>query len=246
LLAGQIGRALLRRQTREEEERRARLAAIGQMIAGVLHDLRTPLTVISGYAEMLGEEDDRTVRTKFAQSILSQVDHVTSMQSETLAFVRGETSLFKRKVFLHVYLRDLEEQLKPELAAAPKPIELKLDVAYTGSAKFDESKMTRALFNLARNAIDAMPEGGKFTLHVSRQADELIFRVSDNGPGIPPEIADRLFESFVTSGKKNGTGLGLALVKKIAQEHDGTVSFKSKPGKGTTFEVRVPAGTPLE
>ena len=62
----------------------------------------------------------------------------------------------------------------------------------------------------------------------------------------PVEIADRLFESFVTSGKKNGTGLGLALVKTIVEEHEGTVSFKSKPGKGTTFEIRMPAGTPLD
>ncbi len=246
LLAGQIGRALVRRQNREEEERKARLASIGQMIAGMLHDLRTPLTVISGYAEMLSDENDRTVRAKFTASIMSQIDHVTAMQSETLAFVRGERSLFKRKVFLHVYLRELQEQLVQELSAAPKPIELKMDSVYTGTAKFDEKKLTRALFNLARNAIDAMPEGGKFTLHCSRDEDDVIFRVTDNGPGIPAEIADRLFESFVTSGKKNGTGLGLALVKTIVEEHDGTVSFKSKPGKGTTFEIRMPAGTPLD
>ena len=246
LLAGQIGRALVRRQTREEEERRARLASIGQMIAGVLHDLRTPLTVISGYAEMLGDETDRVVRAQFAKSILAQVDHVTAMQSETLAFVRGERSLFKRKVFLHTYFRDFEAQLKQEFSAAPKPIELKLDLDYTGTAKFDENKLTRALFNLARNSMDAMPDGGRFTLHCSRTDDVLLIRVSDNGPGIPEEIADRLFESFVTSGKKNGTGLGLALVRSIVEEHDGTVSFKSKVGKGTSFELRLPAGTPWE
>ena len=246
LLAGQIGRALVRRQNRAEEERRARLASIGQMIAGMLHDLRTPLTVISGYAEMLGDENDKTVRMKFTQSIMAQIDHVTAMQAETLAFVRGERSLFKRKVFLHLYLRELQEQLEQELSAAPMPIELKMEPAYTGTAKFDEKKVSRALFNLVRNAIDAMPDGGKFTFHCSRDGDSLIFRVTDNGPGIPPEIADRLFESFVTSGKKNGTGLGLALVKTIAEEHEGSVSFKSKPGKGTTFEMRLPAGTPVD
>jgi len=246
LLAGQVGRALIRRQSREEEERRARLASIGQMIAGVLHDLRTPLTVISGYAEMLGDDLDPVSRKQMSKSILNQVDHVTSMQGETLAFVRGERSLFKRKVFLHVYLSDLEQQLNQELSAAPGPIELKMDLAYTGTAKFDENKLTRALFNLARNAMDAMPDGGKLTLHCSRDQDEVVFRVIDNGSGIPEEIADRLFESFVTSGKKNGTGLGLALVRSIAEEHEGKVTFKSKPGKGTTFELRLPAGTPME
>ena len=71
---------------------------------------------------------------------------------------------------------------------------------------------------------------------------QLVFRAVDTGEGIPEAIADRLFESFVTAGKKNGTGLGLAIVKKIIDEHGGEVSFKSRPGKGTTFEVQLPAG----
>ncbi len=244
LLAGQVGRALVRKQSQEEEERRARLASIGQMIAGVLHDLRTPLTVISGYAEMLIDEKDPAVRSQFSKSILSQVDHVTAMQGETLAFVRGERSLFKRKVFLHLYMRELESQLQQELAATAKGVELKLELLYSGTARFDESKLTRAIFNLARNAVDAMgEEGGKLTLQVAREKGDVIFRAIDTGPGIPEEIADRVFESFVTSGKKNGTGLGLAMVRSVAKEHEGDVTFKSKPGKGTTFEIRFPAGT---
>ncbi len=244
VLAGQIGRALVHRQSREEQARKVRLAVIGQMIAGVLHDLRTPLTVISGYAELLSQEDDPKVRAQMSKSILAQLDHINAMQGETLAFVRGEKSLFKRKVFLHVYLRELEEQLLKEFAVAGAPIELRLDAAYTGTARFDENKVTRAIFNLARNAIDAMlPDGGKFTMSVNRDGEHVVFRFSDTGHGIPPEIADRLFESFVTAGKKNGTGLGLAQVRSIVKEHEGTITFKSKPGKGTTLEIRLPAGT---
>jgi signal transduction histidine kinase len=119
-----------------------------------------------------------------------------------------------------------------------------VSTGYTGVARFDETKLRRAIFNLARNAIDAMPKGGRFLVSVEREGDELVFRAQDNGPGIPPEIADRLFESFVTSGKKHGTGLGLAIVRKIAQEHGGAVSCKTKPGKGTTFEIRIPLGLP--
>ncbi len=244
LLAGQIGRAFASRQSREEQERKVRMAAIGQMLAGVLHDLRTPLTVIAGYAEMMVDEATPESRREMARSILSQLDHVAAMQRETLAFARGERLVLMRKVFMHVFLRDLEDQLTREFERTK--CELKVNVGYTGAARFDENKLKRVILNLARNAIDAMPDGGKFTLSVERSGDDLVFQAADTGQGIPESIADRLFESFVSAGKKNGTGLGLAIVKKIVEEHGGTISFKSKPGKGTTFELRMPAGVPAD
>jgi len=91
-----------------------------------------------------------------------------------------------------------------------------------------------------------MPKGGRFTFVVAREEDDLLLKFQDNGPGIPPEIADKLFGSFVTARKKNGTGLGLAIVKTIAEEHGGTVVCRSKPGKGTTFELRLPAAAPRD
>ena len=136
------------------------------------------------------------------------------------------------------------QQLHQEFAITK--VELKIQADYTGSAKFDENKLKRLVYNVARNAIEAMPEGGRFTYAVAREADELVMRFIDNGPGIPPEIADKLFGSFVTARKKNGTGLGLAIVKTIAEEHGGSVTYKSKQGKGTTFELRFPAGTPRD
>lgn len=242
LLAAQIGRALQRRQSQEEIERRARLATIGQMLSGVLHDLRTPLTVVGGYAEMMAGEDDSALRAEMAAQILGQLQHISDMQQETLAFVRGERSVFIRRVFMHVFMKELTEQLAQEFAGTG--VDLKVHAGYTGAARFDESKIKRVIFNLSRNALDAMPDGGRFLLSVEREGDDIIFRAKDNGPGIPPEIAARLFESFVTSGKKHGTGLGLAIVKKIAKEHGGSVSCKTAIGKGTSFELRLPAGTP--
>ncbi len=240
LLAAQIGRALQRRQSQEEIERRSRLATIGQMLSGVLHDLRTPLTVVGGYAEMMAGEEDPALRAEMSAQILNQLQHISDMQQETLAFVRGEKTVFIRRVFMHLFMRELTEQLVQEFAGST--VELKVHTGYTGAARFDENKIKRVIFNLSRNAIDAMPQGGRFLLSVEREGDEVIFRAKDNGPGIPPEIAGRLFESFVTSGKKHGTGLGLAIVKKFAQEHGGSVSCKSQVGKGSSFEVRLPAG----
>ena len=107
-------------------------------------------------------------------------------------------------------------------------------------ARFDESKMTRVLHNLVRNAVEAMgSRGGTLTLRVGREDGDLVVTVSDTGRGIPKEIEDKLFQSFVTSGKRGGTGLGLAIVKKIVDEHGGQISVKSTE-RGATFVIRLP------
>jgi len=244
LLAGQTGRAIEIRSRRAEGERQGRLAAIGQMLSGVLHDLRTPMTIISGYAHLMASEADPKERGGIAQVIEKQVDQINGMTKETLAFARGETELLIRKVYLQNFIREIEEYLRKDFESTK--VELKILANHTGVVRVDENKLKRVVYNIARNAAQAMPAGGRFTVSIDREGDELVMRFSDNGPGIPPEIQDKLFQSFVTAGKKEGTGLGLAIVKKIAEEHGGSVSFKSKPGKGTAFEVRVPAGTPAQ
>ena len=242
LIAGQAGRGIAYRKSRAENERRGRLAAIGQMLASLLHDLRTPMTVIAGYAELMAAESDPDERANESKIILSQLEHLNSMTRETLAFARGERQVLIRKIYLQNFVADVRTQLEQEFKETK--VELKVDAAYTGVARFDETKLKRVIYNIARNAIQAMPKGGKFTFTVDKEKDQLLLSFADTGPGIPEEIAGKLFESFVTSGKKSGTGLGLAIVKTIAEEHGGTVGFKSKPGKGTTFEVRIPLDGP--
>ncbi len=242
LLAVQMGRAIGLRIKREEEARGERLASIGQMLSGVLHDLRTPMTIISGYASLMASEEDGKEREGIAQVIEKQVEQINAMTRETLAFARGEQEILLRKVYLQNFVAEVEEYLRKDFERTQ--VELRVQPNYTGAVRVDENKLKRVVYNIARNAVQAMPQGGRFTFSVDRDGDDLLLRFVDNGPGIPAEIQDKLFGSFVTAGKKNGTGLGLAIVKKIAEEHGGSVSFKSKPGKGTTFEVRVPAGTP--
>ena len=241
LIAGQAARAITLGRSREEEERKARLAIIGQMMSGVLHDLRTPMTIISGYAQMMAAEDGREEREKNAEVILKQFEDINGMIRETLAFARGEQVILLRKVFLNRFLDEVSEYLQRDFA--DKNVELRIAATYKGALRLDESKMKRLVYNIARNAVQAMPEGGKFTIAVDREDDGkwVVFKFTDTGAGIAPEVADRMFQSFVTHGKPEGTGLGLAIVKKIAEEHGGDVDFKSKPGKGTTFVVRIPA-----
>ena len=241
LIAGQAARAITLGKSREEEERKRRLSVIGQMISGVVHDLRTPMTIISGYAQLMAAEDDKAEREKASEVILKQFDTINGMIKETLAFARGERELLLRKVYLNKFLEEITEYLERDFAA--HKVELRVTAGFKGAVRMDENKMKRLVYNIARNAVEAMPEGGRFT--VATELDEaekkVVFKFSDTGEGIAPEVADRLFQSFVTHGKPNGTGLGLAMVKKIAEEHGGDVSFKSKPGKGTTFVVRIPA-----
>jgi signal transduction histidine kinase len=121
-----------------------------------------------------------------------------------------------------------------------------MDVDSKGVARFDEGRVARAIFNLARNAIEAMQARGG-TLSISAQLENrvLVIVVADTGPGIPEEIEGRLFQSFVTAGKKGGTGLGLAIVKKIVEEHGGEVVVSSS-SQGVRFELRLPQPEPRE
>ena len=238
LLAGQVAPAVATSLFRLKKEKADRLASIGQMLSSVLHDFKTPVTIISGYAQLMARAEEQETRTEFATAIKKQFSQLSQMTQEVLAFARGENTILLRKVYLHKFMADVEELLRQEFR--DRDIELVVDVAYRRTAKFDEGKMKRVLFNLARNARQAMPNGGRFHIVVDANDSELVFRIADTGPGIPEDIRDRLFESFVTHGKRDGTGLGLAIVKKIVEEHNGTVAFESEPGKGTIFTIRLP------
>lgn len=246
LIAANASTAIRLQMSRESREREERLTTIGRLMSSVIHDLKTPLTVISGYVQMMQQADKRDLRDEFAGLALKQFEHIGSMTREVLEFARGERNLLVRKVYLSKFFgQEVREQLTTQLAKSG--VELVIDLQDKGTARFDEGKILRIVHNLARNAAEAMGEkGGKFTIKVARQKakkkgapDELVITFSDQGPGIPKEIEHRLFQSFVTSGKKGGTGLGLAITQRIAEEHGGTISVKSSP-KGASFMLRLP------
>jgi len=240
LIVANASTAVLLQLSREAREREERLTTIGRLLSSVIHDLKTPLTVISGYVQLMQGATDASQRTRYSELILRQFDLIGAMQREVLEFARGEKSVLVRKVYLQNFFEDVRVQLESDLAR--RGIELVVDVQERGTARFDEGKMLRVIHNLARNAAEAMgKKGGKFVIKVTRDKDsgDLVVSFSDTGPGIPKEIEHRLFQSFVTSGKKGGTGLGLAIVKKIAEEHGGSISVQSS-GRGATFKLRVP------
>jgi signal transduction histidine kinase/putative methionine-R-sulfoxide reductase with GAF domain len=240
LITANASTAILLQLTRETREREERLTTIGRLLSSVIHDLKTPLTVISGYVQLMQGSNDRAQREHYAELVLRQFDLIGAMQREVLEFARGEKSVLVRKVYLQKFFEDVRDQLEGDLGR--RGVELVVDVQDRGTARFDEGKMLRVVHNLARNAAEAMgSKGGKFVIKVTRdKADgSLVVSFSDTGPGIPKDIEHRLFQSFVTSGKKGGTGLGLAIVKKIAEEHGGSITVQSS-SRGATFKLRIP------
>jgi len=219
-------------------EKSERLTTIGRLLSQVIHDFKTPMTVISGYVQLMVDAADAEQRGEYAELILKQFDFLTSMQREVLEFARGERNVFIRKVYLKKFFADITRQLGLEMDG--RAIELEVDVDNKGVARFDETRVARAIHNLARNAIEAMAErGGRLTLRGHLEGRDLVIVVSDTGQGIPKEIEGRLFQSFVTAGKQGGTGLGLAIVKKIVDEHGGSIEARSS-NRGTTFVMRLP------
>ena len=165
---------------------------------------------------------------------------MAGMTREVLAFARGDSDLLIRKVYVNKFSEELSTQLGA--AVAGRGIDFELEARYDGIAYFDEQKLMRVFHNLTSNAVEAMPEGGRLKVKIDKEGDQLVWTVSDNGPGIPAVVRGRLFELFAT-GKKGGTGLGLAIVKKVVDDHHGVIQCDSSP-EGTTFVIRLPAGRP--
>ncbi len=242
LIASRIAGALAARRHHEELEKANRLATIGQMLSGVVHDLKNPIAIINGYVQLMARSDDRARRDEHAATIKRQFEALNQMTRELLNYARGERNLLRRKVFVPDFFAELSELLENELR--PQGIELVLDLQYRQDMLVDAGKFQRLVLNLARNGADSMPDGGTFTVRSRLEtigSDPcVVLEFEDTGSGIPVGIRGRLFEEFVTEGKEHGTGLGLAIVKKIVEEHDGTISFVSALDEGTTFTICIP------
>ena len=243
VIAGHVSTAIGNARRRERREREERLSTIGQFLSGVLHDLKTPMTVISGYVQLLANEDDRELRSTYSALVRRQVELINAMTSETLAFARGDRKLWIRKIYLHKFFAEVADQLKREMGE--RGIRVELELRDRGIAHFDPHKIQRAIHNLARNAAEAIDNespsrGGTFVIGVHRNGDgALRLTFTDDGPGIPAEVKETLFNPFRSHGKTDGSGLGLAIVRQIVEDHRGLVRVSSKPGE-TRFTIDLP------
>ena len=216
---------------------RERLAAVGTMLAGVAHDMKNPMAVIAGYAELVPGMPDEPSRLRCADVIRRQVGEMNDMITNLMAYVRGDSVLHLGMLDLADLAEDLRESLSVQ--CEPRKIDLIVD-GDEGGVRVDPVRCKRILLNLARNSLEAMQGGGRLLVQLKVTEDVLVCRVRDNGRGIPRALREKLFDPFVTEGKKGGTGLGLAIVRRFIDDQAGTIEVQSQMGVGTTFTVRVP------
>jgi signal transduction histidine kinase len=237
VLAAQAALAIRRLQLEEERVRTEKMAMLGQMASMVVHDLKTPMTVIRAAAEML--EDLSPDNTHYARMIAGETDRLTEMCQDLLTFSRGAAGLKREPWSAGHFLAVMANLLQPMLTTTG--IELVQEITHDAWVSIDRKRLERVFLNLASNARDAMPQGGHLRLAVETQEQAVVFVVEDTGCGIPDEVMKRLFEPFFTYGKSHGTGLGLAIVKNVVEAHGGDIDVASQPDRGTTFRITLPA-----
>jgi signal transduction histidine kinase len=216
-----------------------RLAAISRISGGVAHEVKNPLNAILLHVEV--------ARAKLSRGDTDVGPQMEIISREILRLDRVVKTFldFTRPVELnltHVPLQELVGEVvdlaRPQANAAR--IRINVDQEVDGAeVRIDRDLMKQAVLNIVVNAMQAMPEGGELRFDASVNEDTAEIRVSDTGPGIPPELREKIFRLYFTT-KKEGSGIGLAMTFRIVQLHDGTIDFTSEPGKGTTFLVRLP------
>ncbi len=211
-----------------------RLAVLGRLGSTIIHDLKSPLSAVRGYANILeGISDDKKVK-KYARSICNSVDFTFDMIEDILEFGRDKTTLDFRPVDIYEYLGEVLELFGERDDG--KEIEMKILPCEGLYYEFDPFKMKRVLLNLIKNAREAIDAKGKIEIGAEKIEKGIKIFVRDDGSGMPPEVASRIFEPFFTHGKR-GTGLGMTVVRKIVDDHNGEIEIESEEGKGTTFKL---------
>ena len=221
-----------------------RMASMGRMASGVAHEVRTPLGAIQGAAEILGEDfPEGHPRRPFFEILLEEIGRLKRVVEDFLDLGRP-IPLNPRPVALAEAVREVFQSLGPE--AARVGVELHNHAQEEAVVRADPLRLHQALANLVLNGLQASPSGGSLTVRTEGAPGFWTVLVEDEGPGLPPGEEGRIFEPFFTR-RKEGTGLGLALVKQIAQAHGGSVEGRNRPGGGSVFALALPVSdAPLE
>jgi signal transduction histidine kinase len=226
------------RQAREDLIRQERISTIGRLSGSIVHDLRNPLAAIYGGAEMMVDADLPPAHVKrLAGNIYRASRRIQELLQDLLNVSRGKTGAPEL-----CRLREVASAACDSLAGAAETQGVAMTIAIPPEIELplDRSRMERAFVNLVGNSLEAMPEGGKLRISASFEKGSALVQVEDTGPGIAPEIRANLFQPFVTAGKRNGLGLGLALTRQTVLEHGGDMWVESEPGRGARFFLRLP------
>lgn len=216
-------------------ELKERLSRLGEMSAGISHELRNSMSVISGYAKLLGKRVDEADRPT-VESITSEIQSMDKIISELLAFAKP-TVLNTERVDLNDIVREAVE------AVIGDSDTVKVLIHTDGTEPLlidaDDVLLRQAVTNILLNSVDALQDGGNIDIELTRQSDRAKLNIRDNGTGMDEETVRKVFLPFFTT-REQGVGLGLALVQKIIIGHEGTVEVLSREGEGTAFLITLP------
>ncbi|MBF0169875.1 MAG: GAF domain-containing protein [Nitrospinae bacterium] len=235
-LAAQIATAMETQRLREALGRAEKLMVVGNMASSILHDIRNDIHRLNIAADLLergGDDRERTIRV--AAMVRRSGENIYSLIEDIFEFVKtGTTTLSRSTTPLGGLLLPVAEFAR---SLAPETVEVTAAGPMEAEINVDARRFGRALVNLARNAVEAMPDGGKLALTAFEREGKLLVTVADTGVGIDADKLEKIWEPLYTYGKAHGTGLGMAIVKKIVTDHGCAIDVASVPGQGTTFTL---------
>lgn len=230
-----IKRRQLRDQEEEHRQRLEKLSAVGQLAAGLAHEIRNPLTSIRGFVQISASENKEV--KKWESIILPEIDRINDLLKQFLNL--SETKPAKYTKFrLDQLMNNVLSLLKP------KSFLMGHELIIRGSnhsivIEADAEQIKQVMINLIQNALESLDEKGKVEVEWKKYENQVNIRIKDNGRGINPEHLDKIFEPFFTT-KNDGTGMGLSVCHRIIEEHGGHIGVESQPGCGTLFNIHLP------
>ncbi|WP_240948476.1 PAS domain S-box protein [Bacillus sp. RO1] len=240
-----IFRNITEKREMEDQLRKSdTLTVVGELAAGIAHEIRNPMTALKGFIQLLQNSMNEDQYGMYFDVITSELKRIESIITEFLVLAKPQAISYQRKnisVIMKETLDLLSAQASLENVQFISSIEEGLPDIYC-----EPNQLKQVFINILKNAIEVMPSGGTVSVDIKTIADEqVLISFRDEGIGIPEDKLKKLGEPFYTT-KERGTGLGLMVSYKIVEEHNGTIEVSSEVGKGTTFHIKLPIGSPTE
>ncbi|MEW9110196.1 MAG: PAS domain S-box protein [Cytobacillus gottheilii] len=229
-----------RKQSEELLHRQDKLAAVGQLAAGVAHEIRNPLTSMKGYAEFLLLDEQNDERREFIDIILDEIDRVDSIVEDFMVLAKPKAIQLEEKNIIPI-IENVISLLEFEARKRNVNIHFESEEPII-QIECDENRLKQVFLNFIKNGIEAMPGGGTIKIKIENMDEKLTISIQDTGVGIPQDKLMKIGDPFYTT-KKNGNGLGLMVSFKIIESHNGKVYIESELNKGTTFNIVFPLKT---
>ncbi|WP_417897408.1 ATP-binding protein [Bacillus haimaensis] len=225
-----------KKRTEEALMQSEKLSVIGELAAGVAHEIRNPVTVLKGFVQLLSQQ--RTIPDPYYFNIMQkELDRINQITNEFMALAKPQAIKIKNQNLLELICQ-VTDFLESE--ALLHKVELLVEHEETALwIDCEPNQIKQVLLNTIKNGIEAMPEGGKIRIKVKKEHDFIYLFIEDEGTGIPDELIERIGQPFFTT-KEQGTGLGLMVSMKIIENHGGAVSIQSQENKGTTVRILLP------